>query len=389
MKRWIVIGVVFVITAFAFAQDAVCPAIVEQALASVGDACQALGRNQVCYGYNQVAAYDADAQPVPDFEAVGDIVGLERLSRLVTFALDTATSDWGVALLALQANLPDTLPGQNVTIVAFGLIELESEDATMQAFRFVSGIGQSQCAEIPRDGLLVQTPSGVGTVSFNINGIQVDIGSTVVLRAAAQSQIEVSTLEGTATVTSAGASETVQAGFSVTVEQGQPPPEPQPLPDGSTTALPLELLPEAITLPTIDTATSQAEDTAATPETTQAPSTVAVSFERVVGIVICANRGGATVPSGQGFVLRIGWRDPSLSALHEYIASAQQTMTYDGEPLPLAATEGPRSVIVEGEERVTFRFDWFFAVPAALPGAHEAIWDDGIGNSLTCTLTGE
>src|SRR5690606_20836366 len=34
---------------------------------------------------------------------------------------------WGVALMQIQANLPDTLPGQNVTFLLFGDVTIEEE----------------------------------------------------------------------------------------------------------------------------------------------------------------------------------------------------------------------------------------------------------------------
>ena len=33
--------------------------------------------------------------------------------------------EWGVSLMQLQANLPDTLPGQNVTVLLFGDVTLQ------------------------------------------------------------------------------------------------------------------------------------------------------------------------------------------------------------------------------------------------------------------------
>jgi hypothetical protein len=47
-------------------------------------------------------------------------------------------------------------------------------------------------------GLLVQTPEGVEEISFNINGVDVQMGSTVLFQADADAGMTVSTLEGAA-----------------------------------------------------------------------------------------------------------------------------------------------------------------------------------------------
>ncbi len=55
-------------------------------------------------------------------------------------------------MLRIQANLPDTMPGQNVTILLFGDVSIynaDSEDdetyGPMQAFYFRAGVGDAPC----------------------------------------------------------------------------------------------------------------------------------------------------------------------------------------------------------------------------------------------------
>ncbi|MFN8371972.1 MAG: hypothetical protein U0694_03730 [Anaerolineae bacterium] len=375
------------VASVAVAQNDACPALVDQALSSAATACQTLGRNEVCYGYTQVQAFDAEGQTLADFAEVGDIAALQDIKRLVTFSLDTISEVWGIALLSLQANLPDTLPGQNVTIVAFGLTELHADNESMQAFRFVSSIGQSQCAEVPRDGLLIQSPSGAGTVNFTINGVEVAIGSTVLLRAVTETSLELSTLEGEAVVTAAGVSQTVSAGFGTTVEENRPPEGATPLLDATLATLPLDLLPEAIEAPDVGSEAPPEGDATETPTASVIPNSAALSFEQVIGIVVCSAN-GATVPVGTSFALRLGWFELELGVLTQYMTSATHTTTYDGQPLPLAATQGPR-VYVNQDDQQGFRFDWFWYVAEALPGSHEVTWSDGQGTALTCIITGE
>ncbi len=246
----------------------VCPPIVGRALESVGTACAGLGRNSACYGYRSVSATFSSPQPVGFFSRVGDTADLFTLETVRTSPLDLARNQWGVALLNLQASLPNTLPGQNLTFLLLGDAQIEnavapeaafrggipvnvrtilsanlyqspsvdsailgtleagsalpadarSEDdawfrvtyngqygwaartvldvpapaarlpvyspqtypAPMQTFFLRTGAGSPICDEAP-DALIVQGPRGM-TVDFTVNGANLRIGSTVVLR---------------------------------------------------------------------------------------------------------------------------------------------------------------------------------------------------------------
>jgi hypothetical protein len=187
-----------------------CPAIVQTALAAADQLCAATKRNQACYGH---VAMTVEAQPnVSDFkfEKAGDVVNLADLKLLRLTPLNEQTGDWGVAMLRLQANLPDTLPGQNVTFLLFGDAEVtnavnpgDSKTADlhpMQAFYLHTGVGDAACDEAPESGLLVQTPEGVGEVSLTINEVKVQMGSTVFFQADPDTKgdMTVNTLEGAA-----------------------------------------------------------------------------------------------------------------------------------------------------------------------------------------------
>ncbi len=104
-----------------------CPLIVETALNMAGQLCAGLGRNEACYGH---ARMEAEPQPGVEgfsFANLGDRTGVDTLGRLRLSPLSEANGVWGVALLKVQANLPDTLPGQNVTLVLFGDAELQPQ----------------------------------------------------------------------------------------------------------------------------------------------------------------------------------------------------------------------------------------------------------------------
>lgn len=108
-------------------EDDTCMVLIEEALAQVGDACSGISRNQACYGHNMVAVTNFDGAAPASFSTSGDIIAITELATLSTAPLEVDTGIWGVALLSLQANLPNTLPGQNVTFVVFGDAELVSE----------------------------------------------------------------------------------------------------------------------------------------------------------------------------------------------------------------------------------------------------------------------
>lgn len=201
------------------AAQADCPAIVEQALNTVDTFCQTAGRNQACYGN---LALQAEPQPgvrAFRFEQVGDMVNVADLQSLRLSPMDEETGAWGVALMRLQANLPETLPGQNVTFLLFGDVEIVNatlpDDDThtpMQAFFLRTGIGDAACEEAPDSGLLVQTPEGVGEVGFTVNGVDVAMGSTVFFQSGGESELNIAAVEGAAYTNRGGDRRVILAG---------------------------------------------------------------------------------------------------------------------------------------------------------------------------------
>jgi uncharacterized protein YgiM (DUF1202 family) len=283
------------------AQVSECSELMEIALEAAEAQCVDAGRNQVCYGYTSLIA---EAQPDASdfaFEKMGDITDVAAIQRLQLAGLDVESGIWGVVLMRVQANIPDTLPGQNVTVMLFGNSEirnaatsvaqqvppeqqrtitanqninvrelpstsgrvlgsaapgtaitatgrnadstwirvrfgertgwiladlLSAEDVSallvvepetpqfgpMQAFYFTAGVGESGCNEVPGDGMLIQTPSGVGSIDLLVNEVEVNMGSTVYFTINDDGDMEISTLEGGARVTSEGETRTIPAG---------------------------------------------------------------------------------------------------------------------------------------------------------------------------------
>ena len=131
------LAVLFTVSGAVSAQDTACPVIVSDALAAVDSACEATGRNQACYGNVTLAA---EAQAGVDdlvFETPGDIVNVANIRSLALSPMDETVPEWGVSLMQLQANLPDTLPGQNVTVLLFGDVAIEN---AVDEFRFCKNV---------------------------------------------------------------------------------------------------------------------------------------------------------------------------------------------------------------------------------------------------------
>ena len=254
--------------------DDTCPTLVELAIQSASEACDNTGRNEACYGNVQIEAVARAEVSDFSFEQIGDIASLGDIQSLALNGLDTETEEWGVAILQIQANLPDTLPGQNVTFVLFGDVQIEDassdfdgEFGPMQAFYLRSGIGDAACNEAPNSGILVQTPEGVAEVNLNVNGVDVSLGSTAFLQATeadayTDGELRVSLLEGDATVSANEASQTLEPGQWLTTlfdEDFTPvsePNTPEPEEPDIIQSLPITLLERDIELPDIESAGS-------------------------------------------------------------------------------------------------------------------------------------
>ncbi len=203
------------------AQSGACPEIVRTAQQAADQQCVNTGRNQACY-----ANVNLNAVPQPgiadfNFSQVGDLADVGAIQSLRLNGMNQETQEWGVVVMKLQANLPNSLPGQNVTFLLFGDVEITNaageNAAPMQAFILRTGLGDSQCEEAPQSGLLVQTPKGVGAINFNVNGVEVAMGSTVYFQAQAGDSMKVRTIEGAAALKAQNRTVPVIAGTQASV----------------------------------------------------------------------------------------------------------------------------------------------------------------------------
>ena len=113
--------------------DELCETIVLDTLNEVQNLCSATGRNQACVGSLEVSATPigslSDTTPF-SFSQIGDIVDIATVDSFQLSPLDTSAGIWGVAFLLVQADIPDSLPGQNVSMLLFGDVEINNTAIT-------------------------------------------------------------------------------------------------------------------------------------------------------------------------------------------------------------------------------------------------------------------
>jgi hypothetical protein len=117
------------VTLLAQTEAGACPALVEQAMSELGANCDALDRNSACYGFNRVDTTFVEAQPEGFFANPADRAALIALDTIATAPLDTAAARWGIAVLNVQANVPNTLPGQGVVFLLMGDVAVTNQVA--------------------------------------------------------------------------------------------------------------------------------------------------------------------------------------------------------------------------------------------------------------------
>lgn len=157
--------------------DAACPALVERALTQVGSNCSNLERNSACYGFNQVQATFAQTVAADFFTRPADVAELAAVQTIRTSPLDLAQNAWGIAVMNVQANVPDTLPGQAVTVLLLGDTEIENAvDPATGSLAFPTTVITQTATELrsasdPASAIISALPPG--TV-LDANGISPD-----------------------------------------------------------------------------------------------------------------------------------------------------------------------------------------------------------------------
>lgn len=150
----------FVLLVFAtrVAAQADCPSIVQAALDATDEQCSTTSRNQACYGNVNLQAAPQPGAGDFTFTTPGDIVGVDAIQTLSLSSQVKETGEWGVALMRLQANIPESTPGQNVTFLLFGDVQITNgvaNSAERVAFDAVTQAGVNVYSEPSTDSALV------------------------------------------------------------------------------------------------------------------------------------------------------------------------------------------------------------------------------------------
>jgi hypothetical protein len=85
-----------------------CRALAEEGIAAAARACAAAGADTACYGHTGVVASSAEGVALSN---IGQIVPLAQLQGLTTEAASLERGTWGIAVLNIQAGLPEGAAG--------------------------------------------------------------------------------------------------------------------------------------------------------------------------------------------------------------------------------------------------------------------------------------
>lgn len=119
------------------AQDVLqCDELIENFLEELDENCSEFDMNNACYGLNTLTAefLNADDLPQDYFTKPADIAELLEMSNMTTTVFDPDEPEWGIAVLNIQANIPNTIPGQAVKVLLMGGMELENGVEPDEAF---------------------------------------------------------------------------------------------------------------------------------------------------------------------------------------------------------------------------------------------------------------
>lgn len=115
------------------AQNNLCPATIENALASISRNCANLERGSLCYSHPKVEVSFADDSQPGDVSHPSQRASVFDLSSVRSGGLDLEQSHWGLAVLHLGAKYPRTHPGPGILILLAGAAEVinDTDPATV------------------------------------------------------------------------------------------------------------------------------------------------------------------------------------------------------------------------------------------------------------------
>jgi hypothetical protein len=147
------------------AQERSCGQTVENALWSIRQHCADLARNSLCYSHPQVDLTFADDATMDDFSLPPQRASLVSLSSIRSSALDLERAHWGLAVLNLGANIPQTYLGPGIIVMlagdAIAINEIDPADV-MNIDEPLSTAALAKTTRYKKPGII---PEPVGTVA--------------------------------------------------------------------------------------------------------------------------------------------------------------------------------------------------------------------------------
>lgn len=196
------------------AQQVKCEDVVKRALQQIKDKCANIPRNMICYANGGASIETISTATQTAFKSPGDMIALSNMKKINLSPYDEKTGTWGLVMMRVQANFPDAQPGQFVSMMLMGNVQLENtvdnKNRGAQGFIFKSGTATLACKQLPPSGILLESPKGKQRARLTINGAELDIGSKVFLKILPKTdkklkqQFEVKTLEGLVNLTAKG-----------------------------------------------------------------------------------------------------------------------------------------------------------------------------------------
>ncbi|MBZ0284836.1 MAG: SH3 domain-containing protein [Anaerolineae bacterium] len=161
---WTAFSLVMIVPIIALTQAGDCTELVRTALEATDDVCEATGRNQACYGHVMLEAAPQAGLESLDFDTVGDRIDLDELNTLRLSPMNEVEGTWGVALMRLQADIPEEKP-ENVTLLLFGDVEVENAVSTPTLMDVTAvGLGNINVRRDPDNDAFVMTTLAKGQV---------------------------------------------------------------------------------------------------------------------------------------------------------------------------------------------------------------------------------
>ena len=131
MRRFLMLmaGAIIVVTTWSVIAESglaqsTCAALVNDGYAAIVDSCGNMPGNSACYGADANATFAESAEGA--FSENGDILSLMDVDSIMTLPFNAVDGQWGVARLAVHANVPLALSESGLTYLQFGDVTIEN-----------------------------------------------------------------------------------------------------------------------------------------------------------------------------------------------------------------------------------------------------------------------